>query len=97
MYSYPESSHRYTNSALETYEYYCQKPLTKCLELQFSQQTYTEYNSDTISIYGSNGKLVGTYSGSQLAGKTIRVDGSYFKIVFKSDWAVAYYGFSLML
>ena len=95
LYSYPESSHRYTNSALETYEYYCQKPLTKCLELQFSQQTYTEADSDIISIYGSNGKLVGTYSGSQLAGKTIRVDGSYFKIVFKSDWAVAYYGFSL--
>ena len=94
-YSYPESGHTYNNYANETYEYYCKKPLTKYLELKFSEKTETEYKYDTISVYGSDNKLIGTYSGTQLAGKTIKVDGAYFKIVLKTDRSAAYYGFSL--
>lgn len=93
-YSYPESGHTYNNYANETYEYYCKKPLTKYLELKFSEKTKTEDKYDTISVYGSDNKLIGTYSGTQLAGKTIKVDGSYFKIVLKTDRSAAYYGFS---
>lgn len=93
-YSYPESGHTYNNYANETYEYYCKKPLTKYLEIKFSEKTETEYKYDTISVYGSDNKLIGTYSGTQLAGKTIKVDGSYFKIVLKTDRSAAYYGFS---
>lgn len=93
-YSYPESGHTYNNYANETYEYYCKKPLTKYLELKFSEKTETEYKYDTISVYGSDNKLIGTYSGTQLAGKTIKVDGAYFKIVLKTDRSAAYYGFS---
>lgn len=93
-YSYPESGHTYNNYANETYEYYCKKPLTKYLELKFSEKTKTEDKYDTISVYGFDNKLIGTYSGTQLAGKTIKVDGSYFKIVLKTDRSAAYYGFS---
>lgn len=93
-YSYPESGHTYNNYANETYEYYCKKPLTKYLELKFSEKTKTEDKYDTISVYGSDDKLIGTYSGTQLAGKTIKVDGAYFKIVLKTDRSAAYYGFS---
>ncbi len=93
-YSYPESGHNYNNYANETYEYYCKKPLTKYLELKFSEKTETEYKYDTISVFGSDNKLIGTYSGTQLAGKTIKVDGAYFKIVLKTDRSAAYYGFS---
>ena len=93
-YSYPESGHNYNNYANETYEYYCKKPLTQYLELKFSEKTETEDKYDTISVYGSDNKLIGTYSGTQLAGKTIKVDGSYFKIVLKTDRSAAYYGFS---
>lgn len=93
-YSYPESGHTYNNYANETYEYYCKKPLTKYLELKFSEKTETEDKYDTISVYGSDNKLIGTYSGTQLAGKTIKVDGAYFKIVLKTDRSAAYYGFS---
>lgn len=93
-YSYPESGHTYNNYANETYEYYCKKPLTKYLELKFSEKTETEDKYDTISVFGSDNKLIGTYSGTQLAGKTIKVDGAYFKIVLKTDRSAAYYGFS---
>lgn len=93
-YAYPESSHNYGNYANETYEYNCKTPLTKYLELKFSSNTRTEATYDTISIYGANNKLIGTYSGTQLAGRTIKVDGSYFKIVLKTDRSAAYYGFS---
>ncbi len=93
-YSYPESGHTYNNYANETYEYYCKKPLTKYLELKFSEKTETENKYDTISVYGSDNKLIGTYSGTQLAGKTIKVDGAYFKIILKTDRSAAYYGFS---
>lgn len=95
VYSYPESAHNYNSYATETYEYYCDKPMVSALELQFSDKCYTEPKYDVISIYDSNNKLIGSYSGSQLAGKKIKVSGSYFKIVLKTDRSAIYYGFSL--
>lgn len=94
VYSYPESPHDYGNYANEVYEYSCKKPLVKGLALKFSEKCKTESKYDTISIFDSNNKKVGEYSGSDFAGKTVWVDGSYFKIIFKSDKTRSYYGFS---
>lgn len=94
VYAYPETSHKYQNYAKQTYKYVSPYSDAKALDLKFSNQTYTEANYDFITIYDGNGKFVGKYSGSQLAGKTIRVNGNNFKIDFTTDRSACYYGFS---
>ncbi|MGN0006389.1 MAG: CUB domain-containing protein [Candidatus Gastranaerophilaceae bacterium] len=94
VYAYPETSHKYENYAKQTYKYVSPYADAKALDLRFSSQTLTESNYDFITLYDGNGKLVGKYSGSQLAGKTIRVDGNNFKIDFTTDRSACYYGFS---
>lgn len=94
VYAYPETSHKYENYAKQTYKYVSPYADAKALDLRFSSQTLTESNYDFITLYDGNGKLVGKYSGSQLAGKTIRVDGNNFKIDFTTDRSASYYGFS---
>lgn len=95
VYSYPESNHYYNSYANDTYEYYCTTLLVSSLEIKFSEETYTEKNYDIISIYDSKNSLIGSYSGDELSGKTVKVDGSYFKVVFKSDKSKVFYGFSI--
>lgn len=94
VYAYPETSHKYQNYAKQTYKYVSPYADAKALDLRFSSKTLTESNYDFITLYDGNGKLVGKYSGSQLAGKTIRVDGNNFKIAFTTDRSASYYGFS---
>lgn len=94
VYAYPETSHKYENYAKQTYKYVSPYEDAKALDLRFSAKTLTENNYDFITLYDGNGKLVGKYSGSQLAGKTIRVDGNNFKIDFTTDRSACYYGFS---
>lgn len=94
VYAYPETSHKYENYAKQTYKYVSPYEDAKALDLRFSSKTLTESNYDFITLYDGNGKLVGKYSGSQLAGKTIRVDGNNFKIDFTTDRSACYYGFS---
>ena len=94
VYAYPETSHKYQNYAKQTYKYVSPYADAKALDLRFSSKTLTESNYDFITLYDGNGKLVGKYSGSQLAGKTIRVDGNNFKIDFTTDRSASYYGFS---
>ena len=94
VYAYPETSHKYENYAKQTYKYVSPYKDAKALDLRFSAKTLTESNYDFITLYDGNGKLVGKYSGSQLAGKTIRVDGNNFKIDFTTDRSASYYGFS---
>ena len=94
VYAYPETSHKYENYAKQTYKYVSPYEDAKALDLRFSSKTLTESNYDFITLYDGNGKLVGKYSGSQLSGKTIRVDGNNFKIDFTTDRSASYYGFS---
>ncbi len=88
-----ESTHNYSNNANEKYYYYC--PGADSISVKFSQSTMTEKNYDLIKIYNEKGSLAGTYSGNQLAGKTITLQGSSFSIQFTSDHSKTYYGFSI--
>lgn len=49
---------------------------------------------DNLYIYGNDG-LIGTYTGSQLAGERIFVPGDTVKIVLESDSSVTGYGFKV--
>ena len=54
----------------------------------------TEEKYDIVSVYDQNNKLVGSYSGKMLAGKSLRVPGNSFTIKFKTDRSKSFYGFS---
>lgn len=87
----PETPHSYSNNMNTWYEY-SDDGATK-LALKFSSQTKTE-GCDYIYIYDGSDNLIGQYSNTSLAGKTIDITGDTVKIHFTSDYSVVYYGFS---
>lgn len=93
--AYPESDHNYENYADQDYYYTCNDPAVKSLKIKFSKDTKTEKNYDFITITDENGKKVGKYSGDELAGKMISVDGSSFRINLSTDYSSAFFGFKI--
>ena len=73
---YPESKHNYADYLTENYAY--RYPNAKSLKVKFSDKCKTEHNIDYITIYDANGNKIGSYSGRQLAGKTLNIPtGAY--------------------
>lgn len=89
----PESEHNYANKC--DVSYYYTDDGASSLVLVFSSSTLTETNCDKIYIYDEADTLLGTYSGSSLAGKSITVSGDTVRIRLTSDGSVVKYGFSL--
>ena len=92
--AFPESNHPYENSANEMYRYKSPNPLCRSLKVKFSDKTFTEKDYDIITIYDGNENKVGSYSGDELAGRTLDIDGNEFRIVFSTDQSKTLYGFS---
>lgn len=87
-----ESEHDYAANCEETYTYKYDG-LCRSIDVTFSEDTYTETDVDFIYIYGADDTLLGSYSGDELAGKTVTVYGNTVKIVLKSDSSLQAYGF----
>ena len=92
---YPESLHPYKSNTEEIYTY-THNVDADVLFVTFSVDTQL-VSGDTLRIYDGNEELVGTYSRTQLAGKTIEVPGNNFKIVLSADYYYqhSYYGFKV--
>ncbi len=93
--AFPESNHPYENSANEMYRYKSPNPLCRSLKVKFSDKTFTEKDYDIITIYDGNENKIGSYSGDELAGKTLDIGGNEFRIVFSTDHSKTLYGFSI--
>lgn len=93
--AFPESNHPHENSANEMYRYKSPNPLCRSLKVKFSDKTFTEKDYDIITIYDGNENKVGSYSGDELAGRTLDIDGNEFRIVFSTDHSKTLYGFSI--
>ncbi|MBS7359822.1 MAG: leucine-rich repeat protein, partial [Oscillospiraceae bacterium] len=65
------------------------------IAITFSSETQTESGCDFIYIYDGEDKQIGKYSGTELAGQTVRVASDVVKIRLTSDSSSTYYGFSL--
>ena len=65
------------------------------IAITFSENTKTEKDFDFIYIYDGEDTQIGRYSGTELAGQTIRVASDVVKIRLTSDGSSTYYGFSL--
>lgn len=86
-----ESAHPYEDNCdiSETAVYEGAKNLT----VSFSAETETENDFDKIYIYDKDDNLIGEYSGTELASKTITVEGDTVKIRLTSDGSGNYYGY----
>lgn len=91
-YEYPESEHDYSNNMDKIWEFNYQDAVK--MELKFSENTLTE-GCDHIYIYDIEDNVVGDYTGADLAGQTITVDGDMFKLRMTTDGSVTFYGFSI--
>ncbi|MBQ8573196.1 MAG: leucine-rich repeat protein [Ruminococcus sp.] len=88
-----ESEHNYAEDCDITWTIFREN--AKKISITFSEDTETESNYDFIVIYDANDEEVGEYSGTELAGETITVEGNTVKIRLISDTSVSYYGFKV--
>ena len=91
---YPESEHDYANNMDFTWEYTAPKQCSS-LEIVFSASCDLESGCDKVYIYTLNDVPVGTYTGSELSGKTVKVPGKGFRIRMTTDYSVVRYGFRI--
>ena len=84
---YPESSHNYENNLDKTYTYKAAGAVS--LDVTFSAQTEVETNIDYIYVNGAQ------YTGTELAGETISIQGDTLTIRLVSDKSDSAYGFSI--
>ena len=90
-----ESEHNYANDFDHTWVYTHTESGISGLDVTFNAQTKTENINDHIYIYTGDNEQVGDYTGTELAGKTISVEGDKIKIRLTSDSSINYYGFKV--
>ena len=88
-----QSGHPYSPDSNELWVY--TDAGAKSLSVTFSEETSVEDGSDYIYIYAKDGTLIGKYTGTELAGKTIVVEGDTVKIKLVSDEVYGEYGFAV--
>ena len=101
--AYPESSHPYTSNYEDSFYYY--EPDAIGYWVVFSSDTYFEFNYDYIEFTDDDYNYIGVYynsswiydsfTGSELSGKKVYVDSSYFYIDLYTDGSVNEYGFRI--
>ena len=89
-----ESAHPYEDNTDEKWTIY--KENAKRIAVIFSEETETESSCDYIYIYNKDDEEIGRYSGKELSGKRIVVQGDTVKIRLTSDGSETRYGFSFL-
>ena len=84
---YPESSHNYEDNLDKTYTYTADGAYS--LDVTFSNETEAETNIDYIYVNGT------TYTGKELANKTLHINGDTLTVRLVSDGSDGAYGFSI--
>ena len=84
---YPESSHNYEDNLDKTYTYTADGAYS--LDVTFSNETEVETNIDYIYVNGT------TYTGKELANKTVHINGDTLTVRLVSDGSDGAYGFSI--
>lgn len=84
-----ESEHNYSNNCSDVWIY--TEPGAEALLVTFDERTNVRQDWDHIYIYNADGTMVGTYTGTELAGRTIGVIGETVKIklssyIYNTEW-----------
>ena len=92
---YPESQHNYENNTDKTWVYTSPINCT-ALKVTFSEDTVLENHWDWVYIYDSLGNIIREYTGEELAGKTIQVNGNVMRIGLVTDDDYTKKGFEIV-
>ena len=88
-----ESAHNYANNTSKTWT--ISSDGAKSITLTFDSRTAFESKYDFLYIYDENGTLFEKYSGTDLAGETVTVQGESVKLKLTSDNSNVYWGFAV--
>ncbi len=88
-----ESAHNYANNTTEVWCYTLAG--AEELNITFDAKTNIEQDFDYLYVYDKDGKEVGKYTGTELAGKTITVTGDTVKLKLVTDDAGQEWGFKV--
>lgn len=88
-----QSPHPYENNCSDSWLYRVEG--ASGIAVTFSEKTEVEDGFDYIYLYDKNNALVGTYTGKELAGKTISVTGDTIRIKLETDNGGIAYGFEV--
>ena len=89
-----ESPHNYSNNCSDIWIY--SLPNASAITVTFDTRTNIEDGFDYLYIYDANGNQVGKYTGTELAGKSIDIDGNSVKIKLVSDSGGNEWGFKVV-
>ena len=88
-----ESQHNYENECSDSWVYTIEG--AEYIEVEFDERTAVESGFDYIYIFSADDTMVGQYTGTDLAGKTIRIEGSKVRIKLESDGSGNEWGFKV--
>ena len=88
-----ESPHNYGNNCSDVWLYTL--PGASKITATFDERTNIEDGFDYLYIYNAKGEQVGKYTGTELAGKSIDIDGDTVKIKLVSDGGGNEWGFKV--
>lgn len=88
-----QSPHPYENNCSDSWQYTLNG--ASKLNVRFNEETEMEDGFDYIRLYDKNNTLVGTYTGKELAGKTVSVTGDTIRIKLDTDKAGTAWGFAV--
>ena len=92
-----QSEHDYQEYADQTWRYVYEG--ATCLDVTFDERTYTEESYDFVTVYSAEDWSLdirsNRYSGGELAGQTISIDGDTLILQLTSDSSVTYWGFAV--
>lgn len=90
----PESEHPYADNEKQKWTYEGKDDVSALL-IKFSEETEVEDGYDFIYIYDGDGKPYCRYTGTELSGETIYLEGNGFTIVLETDGSNTSYGFKV--
>ena len=88
-----ESQHNYENECSDSWIYTIEG--AECIEVGFDERTAVESGFDYIYIFSADDTMVGKYTGTDLTGKTIRIEGPKVRIKLESDGSGNEWGFKV--
>lgn len=93
---FTSGSDNYKNNSIRQWLYRGENPDAAYTAITFSEDTYTEPNCDLITLYDKNNKKIGSFSGKQLAGKTVAVPGGLVRLMLTTDDSITETGFQVV-
>ncbi len=88
-----ESSHPYEVNTNDIWQYTVED--APALRVTFDKKTVVENGADYIHIYDGTGALIGSYTGEELSGKTLIIEGNTLQIELVSNGETCDYGFKV--